>query len=121
MDEQKFNDSILRSKGFTKQPDGSWAKVDPARSTGHGAHPIIQEYEARSALDKRRSDDRHAAGYQKMDVPTGRKFRITVNLRYATNRNGPDPDGSLATLMDCIVRAARRLAEMDKGNSRNDR
>src|SRR6266436_6334639 len=100
-----MNESDLLNRGFIKQLDGTWSKPNRADDPRNGTHTQLQEHQAGSSQGQRHHVHHDAKRHQTMDEAAHRKFRVTVNLRYATNRNGPDPDGSLATIMDCIVRA----------------
>lgn len=50
----------------------------------------------------------------KADGKDHNRFRVTINLRVCDRRRR-DADGAVTTLLDCIVSAVRRLAELDSG------
>ena len=97
MDEQ-----TLQSKGFIKQPDGSWSKAGGSPgSAGHpapGPHPGNQEQHVR---DRKK-------GKSGMEKEVRRQFEITVTLKFADGRTR-DPDAALSTILDCLIACRRQL------------
>jgi hypothetical protein len=58
----------------------------------------------------------HPTGFAKGDGQDGGLYRITVALRFCDKRRR-DMDGCLCTILDCIMRARRRLLGTSAGDS----
>ena len=70
-----------------------------------GAYNQLQEQQApgsRKARDK--------AGIPRVDAKMRGRFRVSITLFVSDNRER-DADGALATLLDCMCHAAKRLSE----------
>lgn len=91
----------------TKQPH-------PPERAGIGRGAELQKLEV-PGLAKRKANDAHKAGIQSLDGPCDSLFRLSITLRIADERNR-DPDGAASTIIDCLVAAAGRLTEMDRGD-----
>lgn len=107
---------LLEKPGYTV---GHCAFI-PATHTSVGPRPhrLVQEHE----------DDPAGAGQPSGDVDNGPEETTgdeRVHPRYRTrfvicvsDRRRRDADGAISTVLDCLVRAARRLAGLDTGERR---
>src|SRR5574342_341655 len=86
-----------------------------AYDSRHRPCPVHEELQGESA--KR---DLHETKVRQMDAGVQRQFRVRVTLRVSDNRKR-DADGALSTILDCLVAAARRLSEGDRGGADQSR
>lgn len=110
-----MNESDLRAKGFIRQPDGSYGR--PAASARTVSLPIVQDAKAsdnRPAHGKAATDNKPKTSG--VDGKVHPKFRVTITMRYSDNRPR-DLDGGSSTILDCLIRAVRRLSPVDTGDS----
>lgn len=109
----------MRANGFVKNTAGEWVKPKRA-SGGHSgkSHPIVQEQQ-----DAGQGKDDYQPQKPGVDGLHHQKHRITVTFRYSDQRIR-DMDGSLSTLLDCLVTARRQAtirAEDHGGGGRSSK
>jgi len=119
--------------------DGQWHSPGYARSKGHrgdlqGLGESAESLNGDSLFQDRQdsggmvgqaqaessSAAPHIAAPRKVDGVGHPQFRITVTLRFSDYRR-KDPDGCLATIMDCLTHAVGRLVGLVSGNPREKR
>ena len=86
--------------GWIKQPDGSYSK--PARKRYAIQKPEGSRMEPKEKVSHGVSAPRNQAAHGGHH----RQFRVTIACDYSGRRDG---DGVLATVLDCLISARRRL------------
>lgn len=96
----------LRAKGWRQLPNGEWAKAKNAPAVLQ-APPGSPEQEGKPQRGvERQSVDRQKR--KKKDAGDRRRYRVRITFGMADYRVR-DVDGMFATVVDCLVRARRRL------------
>ncbi len=91
------------------------ARRNPHLDNGPGPRPFVQESEVhREKKRNRRSVSNDKARKKKVDGASHPKYRVSITLKVSDNARR-DGDGGAATLLDCLVHAARRLQAVDTG------
>lgn len=109
----------LKLKSIFPNASQSFLNANNHSSNGIGAYPLLQKQETdiRLEADKggavvRHSNPRNRTKGSKGHAADHPKYRVTI-IWNVSDRRIRDNDGMLATIMDCLVRSARRLAGMD--------
>jgi len=107
--------NLTKAAGFVRQSDGSYAKPRIERP-----HPVVQEQQnadrqgsVGTTIAPPLADNQ--AGISGGYGTDGIQHRVTIIVRFSTHRR-TDLSGNLDTILDCIVRARRRLLGEDTGN-----
>jgi len=91
---------------------------DYVGDSGNRPSSFVQKQQANPEETRRDTVHRQRRSKQGLDAKVHPTYRLTVDLRYSDNRPR-DIDGSLSTILDCLVTAAaglRRLTPVDPRN-----
>ncbi len=95
----------------------AYAARNPHLLNGPGTRPIVQKPEVhREEKGNRRSVSHDKARKKRVDGASHPKYRVSITLKVSDTARR-DGDGGAATLLDCLVHAARRLQAMDTGTA----
>lgn len=94
------------------------AALNSTNDSASGRSPIVQKQQIDlSEQANRKAVHRDESRAKGVDGTSHPRYRITIALNFSDDRQR-DADGSLATIMDCLVHAAERLMEMGARNPR---
>lgn len=100
---------------LTRKEYDELIRRNPRLSQGDngGPRPIVQKHETlHPGQQDRKAADPDAGQHQETDGAHHKRFSVSIDFRISDNRRR-DLDGMLATVMDCLQAARRRLDPMD--------
>ena len=93
---------------------------DAAEAASQGHHPQFQKQQNADCQDSKRATIGSPSPYHQAGVSAGYgvdglQHRVTITVHFSNHRR-TDLSGKLDTILDCIVRARRRLLGDDTGH-----
>lgn len=94
-------DQIAYEQRTNRKSDNPWI----------GALPVVQEQQVDLPKQRRAPVHRDERRKKTVDAAGHPSYRVAITLKVSDDR-ARDPDGGGSTILDCLVRAARRLMAM---------